>query len=379
MEHRTLNCDEGVSTVFGTAKLKQEIAQLQRTIEEQERTFASRLNKLDDECTALRAERDRANAQLAFHAGVFDNLVHFARTAEGTQRSLADLASAMKGEASTADSASIQASENVGTVKAVCDNVRLMTSNTEHVGEIVRRLSHEATKIGGIVDLIRDIANQTNLLALNAAIEAARAGDLGRGFAVVADEVRRLAERTATATAEILHLVTAIQAETSNASKAMEISPEQASSFQADALAATSKMESLTALAEQARTTISATALCTFVEVAKVDHLIYKLEIYKVMIGLSQKQAGDFSSHTSCRLGKWYYEGDGRQFLSKLAAYTRLEAPHRQVHAAGREAVGHYLAGEFESTVTSLQLMERASETVLQELENIAVEGARVV
>jgi len=177
MEHRTLNCDEGVSTVFGTAKLKQEIAQLQRTIEEQERTFASRLNKLDDECTALRAERDRANAQLAFHAGVFDNLVHFARTAEGTQRSLADLASAMKGEASTADSASIQASENVGTVKAVCDNVRLMTSNTEHVGEIVRRLSHEATKIGGIVDLIRDIANQTNLLALNATIEAARAGD----------------------------------------------------------------------------------------------------------------------------------------------------------------------------------------------------------
>ncbi|MCC2868753.1 MAG: CZB domain-containing protein [Candidatus Accumulibacter phosphatis] len=110
-----------------------------------------------------------------------------------------------------------------------------------------------------------------------------------------------------------------------------------------------------------------------------MDHLIYKLEIYKVMIGLSQKQAGDFSSHTSCRLGKWYYEGDGRQFLSKLAAYTRLEAPHRQVHAAGREAVGHYLAGEFESTVTSLQLMERASETVLQELENIAVEGARVV
>lgn len=365
--------------MFGTAKLKQEMAQLQRTIEEQERTFASRLNKLDDECTALRAERDRANAQLAFHAGVFDNLAHFARTAEGTQRSLADLASAMKGEASTADSASIQASENVGTVKAVCDNVRLMTSNTEHVGDIVRRLSHEATKIGGIVDLIRDIANQTNLLALNAAIEAARAGELGRGFAVVADEVRRLAERTATATAEILYLVTAIQSETSNASKAMEISPEQASAFQADALAATSKMESLTALAEEARTTIRATALRTFVEVAKVDHLIYKLEIYKVMIGLSQKQAEDFSSHTACRLGKWYYEGDGRQFLSKLTAYTKLEAPHRQVHTAGREAVGHYLAGEFEGTVTSLQLMERASETVLQELENIAVEGAGVV
>ncbi|QEN47266.1 methyl-accepting chemotaxis protein [Pseudomonas protegens] len=117
--------------------------------------------------------------------------------------------------------------ENVAqTLKAI----EGLAGNVATTGEQVKALSSRAQDISKVVEVIRAIAEQTNLLALNAAIEAARAGEQGRGFAVVADEVRALAHRTQQSTQEIEQMITAIQADSTHAVSAMNVSAEMASS-----------------------------------------------------------------------------------------------------------------------------------------------------
>ncbi|MBO1518141.1 HAMP domain-containing methyl-accepting chemotaxis protein [Oceanisphaera pacifica] len=110
--------------------------------------------------------------------------------------------------ARTADS---EANDGNQKVTLTIGQIGKLSDDIQESLQSINQLEAESLNIGGILDVIKGVAEQTNLLALNAAIEAARAGEQGRGFAVVADEVRTLAQRTQEATSEIETLITNLQ------------------------------------------------------------------------------------------------------------------------------------------------------------------------
>ena len=109
------------------------------------------------------------------------------------------------------ESTNKEANAGAELVHRVIEDINSINAVTRNLHGSMQNLGQQAENIGGVLNVISDIADQTNLLALNAAIEAARAGEAGRGFAVVADEVRKLAEKTMEATKEVEKNIAAIQ------------------------------------------------------------------------------------------------------------------------------------------------------------------------
>jgi len=95
-------------------------------------------------------------------------------------------------------------------------------STMQRVKSMVTGLEQRFQEIASIADVINHVAKHTKLLSFNATIEAARAGEAGRGFSVVASEVRTLAERTASATADINAILPQVKREITEAVQGVE-------------------------------------------------------------------------------------------------------------------------------------------------------------
>jgi hypothetical protein len=317
------------------------------------------------------AQRQRLDARQGLLDGVLGNIPRFGQSLSGIRQSFAGLSSQLTEDSATALTAAAESDANRAAFEKIAANLHAMFERISTAGESVAGLSRRAAEIGGIVQLIKEIAEQTNLLALNAAIEAAQAGEAGRGFAVVADEVRKLAERTAKATTEIGGLVAGIQTETDNASAIMELGAGNAASHSAESEAAMHSMQRLLGLSQHMQATIASSSRLANAELANIEELTLKLEVYKVLLGLAELRPEDLPDETQCRLGRWYYEGEGKAAFSRLPGYREMEAPHKAVHDYARRAVERYRSRDFAGALAALTRMEEANLAVMAGMERV--------
>jgi hypothetical protein len=333
-----------------------------------------RLREAEDLAESERREAQKTAQVMNFTRSVLSHVRSFGDSIFSVRGSLVSMAGTLKESRNALEETDRKALATSQSVSEISSNMNRMSAASEVAAREVEGLSERAGQIGAIVNAIREIADQTNLLALNAAIESARAGEQGRGFAVVADEVRKLASRTSSATQEISTLVNAIQNATQSARIAMVALSEQSSVLSSAGISASKSMEGMLSEFRKMESQVEGSALRGFIEVVKMDHLVFKFEIYQVLFGLSEKKAEAFSSHKECRLGQWYYEGEGRS-LKDRPGFLELATPHEEVHRFGVDAVNKFRENSLEEALAALSGMDKASMVVMEQLELIGKPG----
>lgn len=351
-----------------------EIAELQQKLANTEQLLTAEAAKVSQLSAQLESQQQavvQKEKEKAFQQNLVAQLLRMGSSMTVVQSGLGSFAQKMQAEQQRANFMQATSCECSASVDVIASHLRRMADDSQQASIKVGKLDERAQQISSIVALIREVADQTNLLALNAAIEAARAGEQGRGFAVVADEVRNLAKRTSSATVEITSLVSQMR-EDSTASRNEIISfAEQADKFSSDGSHSAELMRGVVTHANSAQFISKSSALRAFCEVAKVDHLLFKLRVYKVLLGLSSEQAKDFADHTACRLGKWYYEGEGRHNCH-LPGYREMDDPHLALHKHVNDALTSYASGDIDRMIAGVQGMEQAGGLVIEALELMA-------
>ncbi len=356
--------------LFGNKQQIEELTLKNQELTRQLNDSNARYQDLESQFESLNHQLEEKELQINLNKDLIDMFLGSVENIEQIRESVAELAmSIMEKDSAMTNLNEVfsSSSEVLASISSTVDDIGVRANESSEKMGSLRAVSDS---IANFVSVITNISDQTNLLALNAAIEAAPAGDQGRGFAVVADEVRSLAQNTGNATSEIGSLIDTIDSDSATAATQIEQLCDYTASISEQNHTLGNSYQHILDSSKEMRDVINQSAMRAFIQTVKLDHIVWKKGVFSVILERSDLSVDDFPNHHNCRLGQWYYQGEGKK-LANQSAYAAIEDPHKQVHDCGVEAIRSFQAGDSNQIREQLKRMESASNELFRYLSTL--------
>ena len=348
------------------------IDELQQALNSLREEHAGRVEDLLNQISEQQLETSSLQQSMQFEVGLMQSHLKGGSMLQAVREGLATSATQLEQENEGLKELDAMFGQTQDALGRLEDRAASIDSQAHSSVETANQLDSSVGDISKLVANIQEISDQTNLLALNAAIEAARAGDAGRGFAVVANEVRTLAGKAQSASSQIENLVNQVVAQVSQMKKSIGLNQQCALEVASSSEQIGVVVNEVLSKSQHMQTVIGQATTRAFLDTVKLDHAVWKNDIYDKL------QAKDFNAsvttYTECRLGKWYFEGEGASRYSHLPSFRALDMPHREVHDAGIGALRAGVKAQPKDQLQLMNAMEDASDKVVSCLDSLAEE-----
>ncbi len=411
-----------------TINVQEEIASKNMTIEEKEqiiRSFLEKINDLLKRMTSLDYVKNmilNSDEQCDLISNIAEKSLELSSSSEEIFKYISNANEKM-------NFAMENINENLLNVETTFNQVEKDMEEIHTITNTMNLVEDEMGKINELIDVIKKVADQTNLLALNASIEAARAGENGKGFAVVANEIKTLAESTKeqvdiisnivygldqnvySAKNEVVKFVDKFESSKSNINettvglKSINVELNDIQSNFGNVLSnvetqnqiteeITTELQSINEksqiLNEDSRKTSEAffkisksineirlfvienandLSKQVIVDLIITDHLMWRWNIYNMILGNTTLEVHQVNDPTTCRLGVRVFDKSIVRNAEETRILNQMIEPHNAVHQNAASSIEAYKKEDIKKAEEHLAKMDVVSEKLMTLLE----------
>jgi hypothetical protein len=173
--------------------------------------------------------------------------------------------------------------------------------------------------------------------------------------------VRKLSQRTSEATHAIGRVIGNVSSESASVTAIVSGVRGELSHLGERGLDARESLNALVGVVTRLHELSQDSTRAVLIETEKVNLLAFLGSVWLAIQGQGPGTPESFADHSTCRLGRWHDDGEGRRAFAHQPGFHEIDTPHREMHRHAAAAIRLAQAGDMAAAMAEASAMQAAT------------------